>query len=176
DQAVGRMLQMMQEVPEEERLAVLLQPEHRVELRRRLVGQHRAQEIDVRRRNLHVDEEVGAVRGEQQRELGRVGQQRIDVKTLVRAALDRDDERIQVNAVHDAADRVRRLIAKQQAGKDLNLAVRVDDEWPRQPPAHRLQDVGQVDAKIGEAQVERQVEDEVDQRGAKAQAARIVAA
>jgi hypothetical protein len=37
-------------------------PDHRVELGGRLVGEHRVQEGDVRRRHLHVDQEIRPVR------------------------------------------------------------------------------------------------------------------
>ena len=58
DETVGRMLQVVEEIAEEQRLAVLLQADDRVELRRCAVRYHRSQEIDVRRWHFH-----GASRG-----------------------------------------------------------------------------------------------------------------
>ena len=83
--SVGRVLEVMQEVAEEERLALLLQADHRVELGLRCArGTIVLQERDVGRRHLHVDQEVRAVGREQQRDLVRVEQQRVDVELCPR--------------------------------------------------------------------------------------------
>ena len=114
DEAVGRVLQMVQEIAEEQCLSVLLQPDHRIELGRRSVRHDLAQECDVRRRHLHVDQKIGAIGREEQREVHRVGQQRIDDETSAGVVLDRDNERIPRAAVDQPPDRVRRLVAEKQ--------------------------------------------------------------
>ena len=114
DKTVGRVLQMVQEIAEEQRLSVFLQPDHRIELGRRSVRHDLAQECDVSRRHLHVDQKIGAIGREEQREVHRVGQQRIDDETSAGVVLDRDNERIPRAAVDQPPDRVRRLVAEKQ--------------------------------------------------------------
>ncbi len=175
-EAVGRVPQVLQEVAEEQRLAVLLQADDRVELRRGLVREHRAQELDRRRRHLHVDEEVGAVRREQERELHRIGEQRIDVELASRRVADRDGERVGLHAVDDAPDDVGRAVAEEQARQHLDLEVRLEAERPRQARPERAEHVGEVAAEVAEAALEAEVEDQVDDGRAQAALARVVRA
>ena len=86
------MLEVVQEVAIEQRLALLLQSDHRVQLGDAALGSDLMQERHVRRRHLHVDEKVGPVGREQQRNLVAVEQQRVDVEFAVGAVLDRDGE------------------------------------------------------------------------------------
>ena len=132
DEAVARMREMVQEVAVEEVLAGLLQPDHRVQLGRGLVGQHHAQEVDVRRRHFHVDEEVRAVGGEQERELDVVHQQRVDVQAAVGGVLQRAPRTgASCMPLTTRPDGIRRLVAEEQRRQHLDLVVRLEAIRPR---------------------------------------------
>ena len=172
DEAVGRMLEVMQEVAEEERLAVLLQAEHRVELGGRLVGHascagnRRTPTAPPCRRGSRRGWPRTAARARRDRSAAR---RRTGARP--RARLIATTNGYVVRAVDDAADDVRGLVAEQQARQHLDLEIRVDDERPRQPSAHRRQHVASGRArKSSKRGVERQVEDEVDQRRAQGRA------
>ena len=60
DEEVVRVVQVVPQVAEEERLALSGEPERRVELRARPRRHDRLQELDVAGRHVHVDEEVRA--------------------------------------------------------------------------------------------------------------------
>ena len=137
DELVARMLEVVEEVAVEEVLAALLEANHRVELGRGLVGQDRAEEVDVRGRHFHVHEKVRAVGREQDREVGVVHQQRVEVEPSLRVVLDRHDERIGVDPVDDAADDVCGLVPDERRGQHLDLVVRLEPERPRKPAADR---------------------------------------
>ena len=70
---VRGMAQVMQEVTIKKRLALLLQPHHRIKLGRGLVRQQAAHELDVRRRRLHVDQKIRARERKQGRDPVRGG-------------------------------------------------------------------------------------------------------
>ena len=67
--ASARVSEVLEQVAVEERLALLAEPEHRVELGAGLGRHHRPQELDVAGRHLHVDHEVGAREREEDVEL-----------------------------------------------------------------------------------------------------------
>ena len=90
--------------------------------------------------------------------------------------LDRHRERVRLIAVNDAADEVGGAIAKEQAGKHLDLMIRLEPQRPPEAPSKRRQDVGEVAAEIREAAFEPEVEDDVDERLAQAVLPRIVRA
>ncbi len=166
----------MQESAVEQRLAVLLQADHRVELGAGLVQQHVEQEVDIGRRHFHVDQEVGTVGREQQRQLDRVHQQRIDVEPPVPVVLERQRERPPLRAVHHPADRVGGPVAVEQRRQHLDLMVGLANERSRRALAEGGQDIDEVAAEIGEAHLELEVEDDVHQRVAQPVLQRVVAA
>ena len=143
---------LVEEVAEEQRLAVLLQADHRVELGGGLVRKHRLQEGDVGRRHLHVDEEVRAVRREQQRELesDRSAAHRRSSRPS-RPCLIGHGERQHLQAVDDAPDDVGGAVAEERAVEDLDLQAGGRDERPRRAAAERAQHVAKVAAEILEA-------------------------
>ncbi len=169
------MREMVQEVAEEQVLAGFLQSDHRVELGRRLVGQHRPQEGDVRRRHLHIDQEVRAVCREQDRELGLAHEQRVEIQPSLAVVLHRDDEGIRIDAVDDAPDEVRRLVADEGRRQHLDLMIRLEHERPRETLAERGEHVREIVPEVGEAPLESEVEHDVDQGGAQALLHRVVA-
>ncbi len=61
DGGVGGMLEMVQKVAEEKGLALLLQPDHRVELGLGSLRNDLVQEVDVGRGYFHVHQKIGAV-------------------------------------------------------------------------------------------------------------------
>ncbi len=69
DELVRGVLQVMQEVPVEQVLALLLQAQRGIDFSARLARHDVAQEGHVRRRDLHVDHEVRVREGEQDQQL-----------------------------------------------------------------------------------------------------------
>ena len=90
--------------------------------------------------------------------------------------LDRHHERLRLIAVNDAAYQVGGPIAEEQAGKHLDLMIRLEPQRPPKALSERGQDVGEVAAEIREAALEPEVEDDVDQCLAQAMLPRIVRA
>ena len=174
DEVVGRVLQVVQEVAVEERLALLGQPDHRVELRRRLVRQQRAQEVDVRRRRFHVDEEVGAREREQRGHQVRREKRRVEVELSARIAQDRHRQRRDARAVDDAADDVGALVAEEQRRQDLDLAIGFEVPGPPERFAaamrfaHGTHDEPQVALDVFPAARQPDVDDDLAQRLAQA--------
>ena len=80
DEIVRGMLQVVEEVPVEQGLALLGEAHGHVHLGARLLRHELAQERDVGGRHLHVDEEVGARKGEKHDQLVRVQQQGVQVR------------------------------------------------------------------------------------------------
>jgi hypothetical protein len=176
DERIGRVLEMVEKVAEEQRFPLLLQTDHRVELRLGAHRRHLPQEGDVRRRHLHVHQEVRAVGREQQCDVLRFHQQGVHVELATGVALDRNHERVHVKPVDDAADDVGRAVAEEQRGEHLELVVRLEHERAREPRPERGEEVAQVAAEIGERAIEPEVEDDVDQCVPQAVRPRIVRA
>ena len=177
DEAVGRVAHVLHEVAEEERLALLLQAEHRVELRLRLARQHRLQEGDVGGRHLHVDHEVRAREAEDAADVLGLEQQRVDVDRAVArcaaAARRRGSSSVPFMARPTA---YAALFAEEERRQDLDLEVVVQRARAREVLAHRPDDAPHVAVEV----LERAGEAEARQRLAdgRAQAAlhRVVAA
>src|SRR6185295_7981356 len=124
------MLQMMQEITVEKRLALFLQAEHGVDLSRRFVRQQPLEELNVTRRDLHIHHEIGAAESEQDGQMGGVEQDSIEIKTAVAVAQDRDRKRDLSIAVDDLADGVGALVTKKQRSQYLNLVIRLEQDRP----------------------------------------------
>ncbi len=106
DEIVRGMLQVVEQVAVEHGLALLGEPHAHVHLGARLPRHQLAQERHVRRRHLHVDEEVGAREREQDDQLVGVEQQRVEVELAALVLQDRHRERHLFAAVDDLAHRV----------------------------------------------------------------------
>ena len=150
----------------EQVLAGLLQSDHRVQLGRSLVGRHRAQEVDVRRRHFHVDQEIRAVR----RKPGSASsmssdQQRIDVEAAVGRVFQRYRERRVMHAVHHAADGVRGLDRDRTTSRAPGSGG-----WPRAGTAaacgarKAARKCARSRRKSREARLQPEIEHDVDQR------------
>ena len=81
-----------------------------------------------------------------------------------------------MDAVDDAADDVRRLVAEERRRQHLDLVVGLEHERPREALAERGQHVREIAPEVGEAPLESEVEHDVDQRVAQALLQRVVAA
>ena len=68
---------MLQEIPVEKRLALLLQADHGVELGLGLARQQCAQEMHRSGRNFHIDQKIRAREAEKRRQIIFVAQQRV---------------------------------------------------------------------------------------------------
>ena len=90
--------------------------------------------------------------------------------------LDRDDERIRLDAVDDASDDVGGLVAEERVRQHLDLVIGLELEGARETAAERGEHAAQVAAEIGEAALEAEVEHDVDQRVAQPLLQRVVAA
>ena len=175
DEAVGRVREVVQEVAEEERLAVLLQADHRVELGRGLVGQHRAQE---RRRTPTAPPcRPGSRRGWPRtgaRARSASIEQRVDVQVAARRSCligTANGRRLQ--AVDDAADDVRRRLRKNERRQHLDLEVGVERERPRQRGGGtRAADCAGRGGNRRSGRSKPEVEHDVDQRAGAARCAR----
>ncbi|MCY1306482.1 hypothetical protein D9M70_563460 [compost metagenome] len=127
---VARMGQVMQEVAVEQRLALLLQADHGVELGLGLARQQAGQEVHHRGRRFHVDQEVGAGEAEQGAQVVRAQQQGIQPDLAGRIARERHGERIHRGLIDQAADDVGALVAEEQRTQRVDLAIAGD------APAH----------------------------------------
>src|SRR3954464_12039155 len=105
---------MVQKIAIEERFAVLLQAQYSIDLGSGLVGQQAFQELDVTRRNFHVDHEVRAAEAEQDGQMLRRQQYGIEIQAAVRIAQNRNRKRNFVAPVDDLAYGVGSLVAKEQ--------------------------------------------------------------
>ena len=151
DEPVAGMVQVLQQLAEEKRLSLLAEPDHRVELGAGTRPGHRAQKLDVARRHLHVDQEVGAREREEEADLPRVQQDRVDLEATVGVVEHGSDERQPVVAVHDLAEHVRGLVAVEGRVQHLDLVVRLEAR-PRsaRPLGERAQHVADVAVEVGE--------------------------
>ena len=91
-EGVARMRQMVQEVAVEQRLALLLQPDHGVQLGLGLARQQRGQEVDHGGRRFHVHQEIGAREAEQRAQVVGAQQQRVQRHLSGRVARERHGE------------------------------------------------------------------------------------
>src|SRR3954466_622939 len=104
----------MQKIAIEKRFAVFLQAQYGIDLGSRLVGQQALQELDVTRRDFHVDHEVRAAEAEQDGQMLGRQQNGIEIQAAVRIAQNRDGKRNFVAAIDDLAYGVGSLVAKEQ--------------------------------------------------------------
>ena len=143
-------MQVLQQLAEEERLPLLAEPEHRVELGAGAYRRHRAQELDVAGRHLHVDHEVGAREREQDVDLLRVEQDRVQLEPAVGFVQDGDDEGQLVVAVDELAEHVCGLVAVEGRVQHLDLVVRLEVRpWPARPLLEGTQHVVEVAVEVG---------------------------
>ena len=117
---------MLQEVPVEQRLALLLQADHGVELGLGLARQQRPQELHRGGRHFHVDQKIRAREAEKRRQIVLVAQQRIQPDLACRCAHQRDRKREYAAEVDQPADDVGTLVAKEQRAQHVDLAVGCD--------------------------------------------------
>ncbi|MGF6664139.1 hypothetical protein QF000_005807 [Paraburkholderia atlantica] len=69
DEAVARMLEVMQQIAIKEILALFLQTHRRINFRLRLGRHHRAQKLDIRGRHFHVDQKIRVREAENDQQL-----------------------------------------------------------------------------------------------------------
>ena len=139
DEVIGRVLEVMEKIAEEQRLSLLLQADHRVELGFGAHRHHAAQERDVRRGHLHVDQKICPVGREQERDLLGIHEQRVDIEPAIRIVSDRHHERVDVKAIDDAADDVGGAVSEEERRENLDLVIGLEHERPRQARPERPQ-------------------------------------
>ena len=144
---VGAVAQVLQEVSIKQGLALLVQAKRRVDFRTRLVGHEAAQELHIGRRDLHVDQEIGARKAEECGHVVMAEECRVDAQLSLRIVQDGQGKGQFAVAVDDLAHHIGALVAKEQAGQHLDLKVR---------PFAELAHLGQGGA-VDQAQVPLQV-------------------
>ncbi len=127
DEQVARVVQVVPQVAEEQRLALAGEPDRRVELRARPRRHDRLQEMDVPGRHVHVDEEVRAREREEDVDELLLEQDRVERQPARVVVQDGDDERRLGVPVHDLADDVRGLVPVEGGAHHLQLEVRSGD-------------------------------------------------
>ncbi|MCY1294027.1 hypothetical protein D9M70_433050 [compost metagenome] len=90
-----------------------------------LARQDALEETDELRRHRHVDHEVRAGEGEDDRHLGLVGDQRVGLDAVALAVQQRDHQRPLLVAGVDAPDQVGALVAVKRRGEQLDAQFRV---------------------------------------------------
>ena len=169
------MAQVLPQLADEQRLPLLAEPDHRVELGARAHRRHRPQELDVARRHLHVDLEVGARGGEEDVDLLAVEQDRVEREPAVRVVQHRDDERQLVVAVDHLAEDVRGLVPVEGRAEHLHLVVRLDVR-PRRQLVERREHAVEVGVEVGERARPAEVCEDLLEAGARTALGRVVAA
>ena len=123
DERVLGVVEVLEQVAVEERLALLAEPEHRVQLGARPGRRHLAQELDVAGRHLHVDHEVRAREREEVVDLPRVEHDRVEPEPAGAVVEHGHDERQLQVAVDDLAEHVGGLAAVERRAEHLDLVV-----------------------------------------------------
>ncbi len=171
------MVQVLQQVAIEERLALLAEPEHRVQLGARPRRGHVAQEVDVAGRHLHVDHEIRARQREEDVDLLRVEHDRVQRQPAGVVAKHRHDEGPLLVAVDDLAEHVGGLVPVEGRAEDLNLVVPLE-MCPHS--ARVLVEVAheevEIAVEIGERPAPAEVEEDGLEACAQAPVVRVVAA
>src|SRR6266542_2644621 len=143
------MVQVMPEVAYEQRLALAGEADRRIELGARPCRHDRLQEMDVARRHVHVDEEVGAREREEDVDALLLEQDRVERERAGLVVQDGDDERRLVVSVHNLADDVRGLVPVEGGAQHLQLKVRCGNGLAV-VLAQRVQDVLDVPLEVCE--------------------------
>ena len=117
---------MLEQVAVEERLTLLAEPDQRVKVGPCPRRRHRPQELDVTRRHIHVDHEVGAREREENADPLLLEHDRVERKLPVLVVEDGDDERQLFVPVHDLAEHVGRLVPVEGRAEHLDLVVRLE--------------------------------------------------
>ena len=158
DEHVLRMVEVVQEVPVEQRLPLLAETEPGVDLGAGLLRHHCAQEVDVAGRNVHVDHEIRAREREEHADVAGVEEDGVEDEAPAALVEDGDHERHLVVAVEELADDIGRLVAVEGRVEHLHLVVRLR-RWPEptdvlEDRAHHAVDVpGEVGERTAPAVV-----------------------
>jgi hypothetical protein len=112
---------------------------------------HCAEKLDVRRRDLHVDHEVGKRQREEDVDLLFFQQEGIEYQPVISLVKHGNDERQRLVPVDDPAEHVCGLAAVERGGEHLNLVIRLAVSPLRQRSLlERLEDVVHVSFEIHE--------------------------
>ncbi|MNN17737.1 hypothetical protein D3C81_1309310 [compost metagenome] len=138
DEAVVAAGQVVDQRPVELRLAVLVETDGGVQLGNMLARQDTLEEVDELCRHRHIDHEIGAGEGKDDRHLGLVRDQAIGLDTMPFAVQQRYHQRPLLIAVVQPADQVGTLVAVQHRRKQLHRQRRVFANPIRQALAQLL--------------------------------------
>ncbi len=141
DELVFRMVQVVDEIAEEHRFALLAEAEHDVDLGARLGGHDRAQELHVAGGHFHLHHEVGARQREEQADAPGVEQDGVDIELAVIVVQHRDGKGVFARPVDGLADDVGGLVAIEGRGQHLDLEIDLAPRHAVQETVNRLVDV-----------------------------------
>ena len=174
---VCRVRQVFLQVAIEEGLALLLQPDRRVELRRGARRHELPQESDVRRRYVHLHHEVATRETEEHVESLGAEEQRVeDQRAVIRRVPNGYGERMLLVAVDDPPDDVRGLAAEEERGEHLHLKVRVPFLRAREMHSQGPDEMPQVAWQVLERHTEPGVRDDRSERATESLRRRVVTA
>ena len=168
DELVFRMVLVVDEVAEEHGLPLLAQAEHDVQLGARLVGQDRAQELDVARGHFHVDHEIGPRQREEQADPPGVEQDGVEKELALAVVQHRNRKRILGGAVDRLADHVGSLVAVEGRAEHLDLEIDFAARHFAQVAEDGPVNVVDIAAEIGEGPLPAEVEQDLAHRAAQA--------
>ena len=155
---------MVQQVAEEQRLPLLREADHGVQVRARLRRHQRLQELHVPGGHVHVDHEVGPREGEEDGEALRVEQHRVELEPALRVVEHGDRKRRLGVAVHDLPDHVGGLVAVEGRAEHLHLVVRLAGRpLAAEVLEQRLPDEADVPLEVGEGPAPAEVGEDLEQ-------------
>ncbi|MNO23122.1 hypothetical protein D3C76_129160 [compost metagenome] len=120
DETVVGAGQVIDQSPVELGLAVLVETDRGVQLGNMLARQDALEEIDELGRHRHIDHEIRACEGENDRHLRFVGYQRIGLDAVAFAVQQRDHQRPLLVMRVQPADQIGALVAVQHRGEQLH--------------------------------------------------------
>ncbi len=176
DELVFRVVQVIDEIAEEHRLALLAEAEHDIQLGVGLVGQDGAQELDVAGRHFHIDHEIGPRQRKEQADPPGIEEDGVKKELAAVVMDDGNREGVFGGAVDRLADDVGGLVAVEGGTQHLNLEVHLARRHALQIAANGVIDVVGVALEVGEWSLPLEIPDDLADRAAQAILHRVVAA
>ncbi len=173
-EVVGRVAQVLEEIPIELGLAELLEADRGVELGLALARHQGTQEIDDRRRHLGIHHEIGAREAEDVRDLVLAGQQAVDIEPARLVVEDGDDEGDLVRAIDRLADDVGALVAVEGRAEHGELEVLLNRPIGREARADGAHQTADVAPHVPEGALEASILEDAGDDAGKAVARRVI--
>ena len=171
------MVEVVEQVTEKQRLALLAEPEHRVQLGAGARRCHPSQELDVPGRHLHVDHEVRAREREQHVDLLVLQHDRVEHESALAVMEHGHEERQLVMTVDDLPEHVGGLVAVEGRAEHLDLVVGLE-MLPHlcRTPVEGREEMVEILSEVAERPAPPEIEEDALEAIAQAAGARVVAA